>query len=499
MSAGPLASDSLPDRPCWRESGAKGLGGRTRGLRRRTRRGRGSGRGRGGPLGRSAVELECDLAPKLDPLTGKLWGGAFDSSERPDLRPHRNVKTTRGADSHFGLPAMHTGGSAYPAVRQRLADERPGRPWRTSRSGRAGSVPRPEGLVRHGGERVFTPSPPLTRGRSRANDPCRKAVQRRFEAAEYRSAPTRLSGRQTSPARPDSPDEPFRPSALGRFIRASITLIPPFRFRTRTTGSDPWAGAQLQPEDGRIAMRNLLLLGLALLLAQVEAQEQAGPDDARSGPRRGQRRRVPWTLRRRQGAGPRAGAPLRHARYLPLRRFRGLRQPHRNVRPARAGALVRPSGAARSRPDSLCTRSTPTTSGALRPLARIPRQDGRHRRPDPGHDGRRHRRPATGARRAHQRPQSHRQPQQALAPASRQASQQPAAGPDRTPTQAGPRRDRQAPQIQCRPQAPRRDPDLNPRNLRRYRRGLIVHMGRSSAPSPAPSCLPKQSAHETMP
>ena len=234
-------------------------------------------------------------------------------------------------------------------------------------------------------------------------------------------------------------------------------------------------------------MRNLLLLGLALLFAQVEAQEQAGPDDARSGPRRGQWRRVPGTLRRRQGAGPRAGAPLRHARHLPLRRFRGLRQPHRNVRPARVGALVRPPGAARSRPDSLCTRSTPTTSGALRPLARIPRQDGRHRRP------------ATGARRAHQRPQGHRQLRQALAPASRQASQQPAAGPDRTPTQAGRRRDRQAPQSQCRPQAPRRDPDLNPRNLRRYRRGLIVHMGRSSAPSPAPSCLPKQSAHETMP
>ena len=39
--------------------------------------------------------------------------------------------------------------------------------------------------MRHSGECIFTTRRPPSRGRSRANDPCRKAVQRRFAAADH--------------------------------------------------------------------------------------------------------------------------------------------------------------------------------------------------------------------------------------------------------------------------------------------------------------------------
>ena len=58
-----------------------------------------------------------------------------------------------------------------------------GQAARSSGAGRAaravaGATPRPEGLVRHSGELVFTTRHPPSRGRSRVKDPCRKAVQR---------------------------------------------------------------------------------------------------------------------------------------------------------------------------------------------------------------------------------------------------------------------------------------------------------------------------------
>ena len=57
-----------------------------------------------------------------------------------------------------------------------------------------GATPLAEGSVRHSAECVFTPSPLYAWGRSRASGPCRKAVQRRLEAAEHpRTTSLRIS------------------------------------------------------------------------------------------------------------------------------------------------------------------------------------------------------------------------------------------------------------------------------------------------------------------
>ena len=71
------------------------------------------------------------------------WRGGARSPRprRSRLRPYWSAQTTRGADAHFGLPAMRTLLSAYPQARHRLADRRPGRPWRTGGSRRGGSDP----------------------------------------------------------------------------------------------------------------------------------------------------------------------------------------------------------------------------------------------------------------------------------------------------------------------------------------------------------------------
>ena len=47
-----------------------------------------------------------------------------------------------------------------------------------------GATPRPEGLVRHSAECVFTTRRLPSRGRSRTSDPSGKGIERRFEAAE---------------------------------------------------------------------------------------------------------------------------------------------------------------------------------------------------------------------------------------------------------------------------------------------------------------------------
>ena len=59
----------------------------------------------------------------------------------PDLRPYLSAQTTWGSDAHCPPPAVRTGPTAHPAARQGLAALPPGRPWRTSGSGRGGSDP----------------------------------------------------------------------------------------------------------------------------------------------------------------------------------------------------------------------------------------------------------------------------------------------------------------------------------------------------------------------
>ena len=91
------------------------------------------------------------------------------------------------------------------------------------------------------------------------------------------SPSTRSPERRASPARPDPPDEPLWSNATGRSMLPCVTLTAEFRFRTRAVGSAPTWRCILQPGDRPVAMRTLLLPGLALLLpAQAKAQEAPG-------------------------------------------------------------------------------------------------------------------------------------------------------------------------------------------------------------------------------
>ena len=97
------------------------------------------------------------------------------------------VQETQGVDAHIGAPAMRTGCPAYPLARQRLAAPPRGRPGRGSRLGLDGERPRGHRCPdrARGRARFHTLGPAPFRGRSPSNHPCRKAVPRRFEAAEH--------------------------------------------------------------------------------------------------------------------------------------------------------------------------------------------------------------------------------------------------------------------------------------------------------------------------
>ena len=96
------------------------------------------------------------------------------SPQRSHLRSHWSVKTTGGIDSHFGLLAMHTCGPVYPAVRQRLAAQRPGCPWRTGGSGRGGSDLSPRARYGLGARGKLTPRPPPSKGSLPQQRSCRE-------------------------------------------------------------------------------------------------------------------------------------------------------------------------------------------------------------------------------------------------------------------------------------------------------------------------------------
>ena len=253
-------------------------------------------------------------------------GGRF--TNRPSGDSHRAFHPSGCAAVSCGLAARPPfAGRAAPAV--------------------AGATPAPEGLVRHSGECVFTTRRSPSRGRSSANDPCRKAVQRRCEAAEqaFRRPAVRRSGgrprchsiRRTGLRGPTRPGGPF----VLAYVDANVSVSHPNN-RARTNRDEEavalGAGAGARPGRG----------------AGV-----GWPDHARSGPRRRQRRRLPGTLRRHQGTDRRAGVPVRHGRDLPLFRFRGLRQPHRSSpcgSGGNAGSFARRYARAASATAATCRR-----------------------------------------------------------------------------------------------------------------------------------------------
>ncbi len=85
---------------------------------------------------------------------------SISSANSGRCRPHRDVKTTRGGDSHFGSPAIHTAAMRCPPRSQRLAASRPGRrlpngplwPWPER-------PPSPRARYGFGARWKFTPRP----------------------------------------------------------------------------------------------------------------------------------------------------------------------------------------------------------------------------------------------------------------------------------------------------------------------------------------------------
>ena len=75
------------------------------------------------------VGVEGVLVPRLVPSIGAQAGKACSPMPRRSrLRSHRGVKTTRGAVSRIGPPAIHAGLSVHPLARWCLAASRPGCP-----------------------------------------------------------------------------------------------------------------------------------------------------------------------------------------------------------------------------------------------------------------------------------------------------------------------------------------------------------------------------------
>ncbi len=234
------------------------------------------------------------------------------------LRRTRGVKTTRGVVSRIGPPAVHTGLSINPVAPRCLLASRPGRPlpdgphrpWlerpppRRAWCGIAASVFSQLAARLPG----VAPAPTIRAGRLFS-----AAAKRRSK----RSPSSRPSERRASPLPLDSPDRPSWSNAAGRpFVLAYVD--------SNVSVSHPNNRARTNRDEEAVA------LGAGAGARPSRGAGEGWPDDARSGPRRRQRRRLPGTLRRHQGTDRRAGVPVRHGRDLPLFRFRGLRQPHRN-------------------------------------------------------------------------------------------------------------------------------------------------------------------------
>lgn len=119
----------------------------------------------------------------------RATGGPSPMELRTSGAPgHGRTRPRKRRGVPMRTPALWT---CAPAKRRKAA-AREGSCASRSREARAvgivragpGAIPRPEGLVRHSAECVFTTRRLPSRGRSRTSDPCRKSVQRRFESAE---------------------------------------------------------------------------------------------------------------------------------------------------------------------------------------------------------------------------------------------------------------------------------------------------------------------------
>ena len=170
----------------------------------------------------------------------------------------------------------------------------------------------------------------------RAGRPFSAASRRRSKS----SPSTRISERRASPWPRRFADERLWSDATGRPVRPCITLTPTFRFRTRTTGSASTRPVHARPGDRTIAKRKLLLLGLAPLPAQVEAQERPGRMNdalkrASSAVAATPARDVSWA----SSGDHRAGVPVRHGRDLPAAPI-SRAPPTASERPSESGGLL---------------------------------------------------------------------------------------------------------------------------------------------------------------
>ena len=143
------------------------------------------------PVEGDPVAVGASGRPRGSPDRANLWTAL-------DLRPYLSAQTTWGSDAHFPPPAVRPGPPAHPAARQGLAAPQPGRPWRTSGSGRGGSDPPVRGPGTGSGPGVLAHPPPLPSwGRYRTINPWREGHP---NAALERGGSTRSSsGRRRCP------------------------------------------------------------------------------------------------------------------------------------------------------------------------------------------------------------------------------------------------------------------------------------------------------------
>ena len=221
-------------------------------------------------------------AERLRTYPRRRWrtSGAAKHSSVPSalpVTPCRSVKSTQGVDSHFGALGIHTDLATHPQGRQRLAVRPSGRPLPNGPFGRGRERP-PSPKARYGIEASVFSHPSasclgsLPHQRSLAGRP----VERRFRGAgphTCRAFGRRSDGRlrlgsirRTTP--PVESDQAIR--SLPHYVGPDVSVSHPIR----RLGFDGPIHSQLG--DPPIAMRKLLLLGLALLPAQVVAQEKPG-------------------------------------------------------------------------------------------------------------------------------------------------------------------------------------------------------------------------------
>gem|GEM_PF-4606768 len=196
--------------------------------------------------------LGCEPSTVAGPGGRQFAGVGLDGARLLRLRPHWSVKTTRGVVSQFCGPPSHMAAGAYPPRPQRPAATRPARPlpdgphrpWRErppSPRARCGIAPR-----------VFShPRPLPSKGRSRANHPCGKAVQtplcdtadqpillRLVPPLPKRLAPSPPPRARTRSRWPRPPRRPWPPTP-----RSSPATTQPVRLGF---AADPWRPPQLR-------------------------------------------------------------------------------------------------------------------------------------------------------------------------------------------------------------------------------------------------------------